>query len=121
MLLFSLVLLQHYTEYERLRDGLLLIAADSFYDDVLKKVGKMYENDSQTRPLLDAIVRPWQRWMIAPAIRSSPTTPALIFSSVRSGLANAVDEMALQVRREQEDLFHNRIDWNKAEYFTPPR
>ena len=119
MPLFSLVLLQHYTEYERLRDGQDLIAADPFYDDVLKKVGKMYEDDSQIRPLLDVIVRPWERWMIAPAIRSSPTTPALIFSSVRSGLANAVDEIGLQVRREQEDLFHNRIDWNKAEYFTP--
>ena len=119
MPLFSLVLLQHYTKYEQVRDGQDLIVADPFYDDVLKKVGKVYENDSQIRPLLDVIVRPWERWMIAPAIRSSSATPALIFSSVRSGLANAVDEMSLQVRREQEDLFHDTIHWNKAEYFTP--
>jgi hypothetical protein len=117
--LCSLVLIHQYAEYERVRDGHDLIADDPYYDNVLKKLGKLYANDIEIRPLLDAIIQPWERWMNTSAIKSPPTLPALIFSSVRSGLANAVDAMSLQVRREQEDRFLDSIEWSKAEYFTP--
>ena len=75
IVLCSLVLVHQYTEYERVRDGHDLIADDPYYDEVLKKLGRVYENDMAIRPLLDAIIQPWHRWMNASAIKIPPSPP----------------------------------------------